>query len=80
MLFAGCLVHAHFFFRILAFYNHHLSFYSDYLEMVRRYIYLFFIRYFVQFRPMSFLYGPWSIFTGYLGWKAFWSKPDLDDD
>lgn len=67
-------------FWIMAFYNHHLSFYSDYLSMVRRYVVLFFGRYFCQFRPMSLLYVPSTIVSVVMGWRAFNTPADLDDD
>lgn len=67
-------------FWIMAFYNHHLSFYSDYLSMVKRYVALFCGRYLRKFRPMSLLYMPASLATAFLGWRAFNSEPDLDDD
>lgn len=67
---------------MLAFYNNHLSFYSDYFSMLRRFAALFVKRYvFVSpFRPMSLLYGPAFLYSGYLTWKAFRSPPELDDD
>lgn len=65
---------------IMAFYNHHLTFYSDYLGMIRRYAVLFAGRYFGKFRPMSLLYVPASLISIFLGWKAFNTDPELDDD
>ena len=67
-------------FWIMAFYNHHLTFYSDYLRMVVRYVALFGKRYLGKFRPMSFLYIPASLATAFFGWRAFNSEPHLDDD
>ena len=65
---------------IMAFYNHHLSFYSDYLGMVRRYLVLFVGRYFCKFRPMSLLYVPSTIFSTVMGWRAFNTPSELDDE
>lgn len=66
---------------ILAFYNHHLSFYSDYGSMLRRYCVLFVKRYFCwPIRPLSLLYGPSFLMSIVLGWRAFNSPPDLDED
>jgi len=70
---------------ILAFYNHHLNFYSDYAHMLRRYCILFFQRYIWsgknhQFRPLSLIYIPAFIRTIYLGWRAFTTPPNVDDE
>lgn len=75
---ASCLVTLIFW--ILAFYNHHLTFYSDYMHMMLRYMDLFTARYFGTFRPMSLLYTPSAIFSAVMGWRAFTTKPDLDGD
>mmetsp|Transcript_19680 Transcript_19680/g.30344 ORF Transcript_19680/g.30344 Transcript_19680/m.30344 type:complete len:312 (-) Transcript_19680:81-1016(-) len=67
---------------ILAFYNHHLNFYSDYAHMLRRYGVLFFQRYIwtKPFRPLSLVYGPSFLLSLFLGWRAFTSPPTLDED
>jgi hypothetical protein len=67
---------------ILAFYNHHLSFYGDYGGMLRRYGFLFAKKFFGAWppRPMTWLYGPSFITSIVLGWRAFTSPPDLDKD
>jgi hypothetical protein len=65
---------------ILAFYNHHLSFYGDYGGMLTRYVVLFAQKFFGDWppRPMTWLYGPSFITSIVLGWRAFTSPPDLD--
>jgi hypothetical protein len=67
---------------ILAFYNHHLSFYGDYGGMLRRYVLLFAQRFFGAWppRPMTWLYGPSFVTSIVLGWRAFTSPPDLDEN
>jgi len=70
---------------MLAFYNHHLNFYSDYAHMLRRYVVLFFQRYIWsgknhQFRQLSLIYIPAFIRTIYLGWRAFTTPPNVDDE
>jgi len=82
---ASCLLSLIFW--IMAFYNHHLSFYSDYAHMVKRYFILFAGRYFGflrggEFRPMCLLYGPSFLLSAVLGWKAFdvGNRDDDDDD
>lgn len=67
---------------MLAFYNNHLSFYSDYMTMLRRFAILFVKDYFLArpFRPLSFLYGPAFAASSFLTWRAFTSPPEEDDD
>jgi hypothetical protein len=65
---------------MLAFYNHHLSFYGDYGTMIMRLMVLFYKRFFGTFRPMALLYGPSALISAVLGWRAFNSKPELDND
>ena len=66
---------------IVAFYNNHIPFYGDYGKMLRRYVALFFSRYiFGRFRPMSLLYAPSALISIVLGYRAFNSAPDLDED
>ena len=67
---------------MLAFYNHHLSFDSDYFTMLRRFLCLFVKRYVIEFpiRPLSLLYIPSCFYAMRLTWQAFRSKPDEDDD
>jgi hypothetical protein len=67
---------------ILAFYNHHLSFYGNYGGMLKRYFVLFAIKFFGDWppRPMTWLYGPSFIASIVLGWRAFTSPPELDKD
>lgn len=67
---------------ILAFYNHHLSFYGNYGGMLSRYVVLFAKKYFLDWppRPMTWLYGPSFVTSIVLGWRAFTSPPDLDKD
>jgi hypothetical protein len=67
---------------ILAFYNHHLSFYGDYGGMLRRYAVLFAKNFFGDWppRPMTWLYGPSFVASIVLGWRAFTSPPELDKD
>jgi len=68
---------------ITAFYNHHLSFYSDYAQMLKRYFALFFNRYVNpvrQFRPMMLLYVPSFVISTFLTWRAFRSPSEEDDE
>jgi Na+/H+ antiporter NhaA len=67
---------------MLAFYNHHLSFYSDYFGMIRRWIGLFVGRYITPkpIRPLSFLYIPSFLYSIGLTWKAFRSPPEQDEE
>ena len=66
---------------MLAFYNHHLSFYSSYGSCVRRFLVLFLKRYVFQqpMRPMSFLYIPAFFYSCWLTVKAFRSPPEQDE-
>lgn len=67
---------------MLAFYNNHLSFYSDYTAMLKRFVVLF-VKDFIlakPFRPMSLLYGPSFAFASALTWRAFTSPPEEDED
>lgn len=65
---------------MLAFYNNHLSFYSSYMTMIRRFVCLFVRRYlFCEFRPMGLLYGPSFVISSVLTWRAFNSPPEDDD-
>ena len=61
---------------IMAFYNDHVNFYSDYASMLRRFFVLLFRR--NTFRPMSLLYVPSFIFSQVLTWRAFTSSPKDD--
>ena len=65
---------------ILAFYNHHLTWHSSYFDMLKRYIALLIPRYFGTFRPLALVYTPLTLLSAWLGWKAFTTNPDLDDD
>ncbi|CAB9521399.1 expressed unknown protein [Seminavis robusta] len=67
---------------MMAFYNHHLSFYDDYFGMLRRFFVLFVQRYVLErpIRPMSLLYVPSFFYSLRLTWKAFRSPPELDDE
>lgn len=67
---------------IQAFYNHHLSFYSDYASMLWRYGQLFLRRYVLcwPIRPMAFLYIPSAILSLVLVWRAFNLPPAKDED
>ena len=69
-------------FWILAFYNHHLSFYGDYFGMVKRVSFLFCKRFLWNWppRPMAFLYVPSFFMTLVFAWKAFNTPPELDDE
>ena len=69
-------------FWILAFYNHHLSFYGDYFGMVKRVSFLFCKRFLWNWppRPMAFLYVPSFFMTLVFAWKAFNTPPQLDDE
>jgi hypothetical protein len=69
-----------FVFWMLAFYNDHINFYSDYWSMLKRFSVLFWRRYVVAspFRPMSLLYGPSFVISFILTWKAFRTPPEED--
>jgi hypothetical protein len=68
---------------IIAFYNHHLSFYGGYGGMLVRYARLFVQRYFdfrQHFRPMSLVYTPMLLVSVFLGWRAARAPPDQDPE
>ena len=67
---------------MLAFYNHHLSFYSDYATMLRRFCSLFVKMYIFEtpIRPLSLLYIPSFFCSVGLTWRAFRSPPEQDDE
>jgi hypothetical protein len=75
---ASCLVTLGFW--ILAFSNHHFTFHGNYFGMLCRYATVFRQQFFGKFRPMSLLYGPGSVVSLVLGWRAFNTPPDLDND
>ncbi len=65
-------------FAIIAFFNDHINFYSDYFSMIRRILFLAWHKNRGRFRPMLLLYVP-SFFTSiYLTWRAFTSPPEED--
>lgn len=68
-------------FWMLAFYNHHLNFYSDYASMVGRFFTLFLTKYVTEFpiRPLSLLYIPSFFYSLRLTWKAFRSPAEDDE-
>ena len=61
---------------IMAFYNDHINFYSDYLSMIRRFLVLLIRKH--RFRPMSLLYVPSFIISLILTWQAFTSPAKED--
>lgn len=61
---------------IMAFYNDHINFYSDYATMIRRFLVLLFRSH--KFKPMSLLYYPSFVVSQYLTWRAFTSNPKED--
>jgi hypothetical protein len=65
---------------ILAFYNHHLTFYADYFAMCRRWLSLFAKQYILErpIRPLSLLYIPAFMYSIYLTWKAFGCPREQD--
>lgn len=67
---------------MLAFYNHHLSFYSDYATMLWRWSALFVKNYFFErpIRPLSLIYIPAMGYSAWMTWKAFRSAPELDEE
>ena len=67
---------------IMAFYNNHLTFYSDYLSMLRRFFVLFLKRYAftTPFRPLSLIYVPSFIWSSVLTWRAFKSPREHDEE
>lgn len=67
---------------ILAFYNHRLSFYSDYWSMLRRWGSLFLKQYVFErpIRPLSLIYIPSFFYSLRLTWQAFNSPPDDDSE
>ena len=62
---------------IMAFYNDHINFYSDYFAMIRRYFFLLMFRN-RRFRPMRLLYLPSFLISMYLTLRAFTSPPKED--
>lgn len=77
---ASCLLTLSFW--ILAFYNHHLTFYGDYFGMVKRVLFLFCKSFLWNWppRPMSLFYVPSFFVSLTLAWRAFNTPPELDDD
>lgn len=70
-------------FWILAFYNNHLNFYSDYATMLWRFLVLFrrdYTMFRTPFRPMSLLYVPSFILSSFFTWQAFNTPPEEDED
>jgi hypothetical protein len=67
---------------MLAFYNSHVNFYSDYACMLKRFFVLFFRRYIFDkpIGPMTFLYAPSFLVSSVLTWRAFVTPPEADDD
>ena len=67
---------------MLAFYNNHINFYSDYAAMLKRFFVLFWKHYVVAkpFRPMLLLYGPAFLVSSFLTFRAFTTPPEEDDD
>jgi hypothetical protein len=67
---------------ILAFYNHHLTFYGDYFGMLKRVLYLFGKRFLCNWppRPLAFFYVPSFFVSVALAWRAFNTPPDLDNE
>jgi len=65
---------------MLSFLNSHLYFYNNYANMWRRYAVVTFQKYFCPPTPMSFVLVPAILRTTYLGYKAFRSTPDEDDE
>ena len=67
---------------MLAFYNHHLSFYRDYFSMLVRFSRLFVKIYILErpIRPMCLLYFPSLLYSGWLTYRAFRSPPDDDEE
>jgi hypothetical protein len=67
---------------MLAFYNHHISFYSNYFTMLCRFGRLFVQVYLTDrpLRPMSLLYFPSILYSVWLTWKAFRSPPEQDEE
>jgi len=67
---------------ILAFYNHHLTFYPDYAAMLKRYGALFWQRYIWcrPVRPMAFIYVSGMVASVMLAIRAFASAPQDDEE
>lgn len=69
-------------FWIMAFYNNHLNFYSDYATMLWRYSFLFVKKYVTcwPLRPMSLLYIPSIIVSTLFTFVAFTNPDDQDSE
>mmetsp|Transcript_60443 Transcript_60443/g.148319 ORF Transcript_60443/g.148319 Transcript_60443/m.148319 type:complete len:353 (-) Transcript_60443:167-1225(-) len=70
-------------FWILAFYNNHLNFYSDYATMLWRFVVLFkrdYTLFQTPIRPMSLLYAPSFLLSTFFTWRAFNTPPEEDED
>jgi len=67
---------------IIKFYNDHMTFYSNYGEMLWRYVCVTFTRFFWTWplRPLSLIAIPWIGFSIYSGWVAFSCPPEAEDD
>eukprot|EP00980_Cylindrotheca_fusiformis_P010166 scaffold2261_cov124-Cylindrotheca_fusiformis.AAC.14 len=65
---------------MLAFFNHHNTFYSDYGSMVKH-LFILGVKHFLgEFRPLSVLYVPAIAFSCFLTWKTLKGPIDEDDD
>jgi len=64
-------------FSIMAFYNHHINFYSDYAHMIHRFLTLLLLKK-RRFRPMQLLGVPSFFVSMYLTWGAFASPAEED--
>lgn len=65
---------------MLAFFNHHNTFYSDYGSMVKHLFMLGFKHYLGEFRPLSLLYVPAIVTSTLLTWRAFFKSPVQEDE
>jgi hypothetical protein len=64
---------------MLSFLNTHMTFYSNYAQMLRRYTVVCFRTFIWPLRPLTALMLPMTAFTSYLGYRAF-NSPSSDDN
>jgi hypothetical protein len=63
---------------MLSFLNTHMTFYSNYAQMLRRYAVVCFRTFLWPLRPLTALMLPMTVFSSYLGYRAF-TTPGSDE-
>lgn len=65
---------------MLSFLNRHVTFYSNYAAMLRRYAVVCFQQFIWPLQPLTLVLIPMTIWTWVLGFKALATKYSVDDD